>query len=149
MGLMSFVKSAGEMLGIGGEEESPEATALKEQLSGLGLEADGLDVEVEGDTVKVSGETSSQEAKEKLLLALGNVAGIAQVDDDITAKIGGPESSYYTVEKGDSLWKIADTHYGDGSKYTEIFEANKPMLKDPDKIYPGQMLRIPPQTASA
>ena len=83
------------------------------------------------------------------MLALGNVTGVAQVDDDITTKTGGPESSYYTVEKGDSLWKIADTHYGDGSKYTEIFEANKPVLKDSDKIYPGQMLRIPPLTASA
>ena len=149
MGPMSFVKAAGEMLGIGGEDESPEAAALKKKLSDLGLEAYGLDVEVEGDTVKVSGEVSSQEAKEKLLLAMRNVAGIAQMDEDITTGESGPESTFYTVKKGDSLWTISETHYGNGSKYTAIFEANKPLLKDPDKIYPGQMLRIPPLTASA
>ena len=149
MGLLSFVKSAGEMLGIGGDDESPEAAALKKQLSDLGLEADNLDVDVEGDKVKVSGEASSQEAKEKLLLALGNVAGIAEVDEDITAKDGAPASTFYTVVKGDTLWKIAEANYGDGSKYTAIFEANKPMLSDPDKIYPGQMLRVPAASALA
>ncbi len=54
------------------------------------------------------------------------------------------ESLFYTVESGDTLWKIADDHYGDGSKYPVIFEANTPMLKNPDLIYPGQVLRIPP-----
>lgn len=145
MGLLSFVKAAGEMLGIGGDDETPEEAALKKQLDDLGLEAQGLEVEVDGDTVKVSGETTSQEAKEKVLLALGNVAGVASVDENIKAEGGGDDSTFYTVKKGDSLWKIAEAHYGNGSKYNAIFEANKPMLMDPNKIYPGQMLRIPPQ----
>lgn len=57
----------------------------------------------------------------------------------------GWTSRTYTVEKGDTLSKIAKQMYGDAAKYPVIFEANKPMLKDPDKIYPGQVLRIPPQ----
>ena len=55
-----------------------------------------------------------------------------------------PAATFYTVVSGDSLSKIAKKHYGDASKYPVIFDANRPMLKDPDKIYPGQVLRIPP-----
>ena len=58
---------------------------------------------------------------------------------------GEPESQFYTVKKGDTLSKIAKEFYGEASKYPQIFAANKPMLKHPDKIYPGQMLRIPPE----
>ncbi len=73
----------------------------------------------------------------------------------IAEKIGAPlptaaeadkdgwESKTYVVVKGDSLSKIAKSVYGDAMKYPAIFEANKPMLKDPDQIYPGQVLRIP------
>lgn len=53
-------------------------------------------------------------------------------------------SKSYTVVKGDTLGKIAKEFYGNAAKYPLIFEANKPMLSHPDKIYPGQMLRIPP-----
>jgi len=56
-------------------------------------------------------------------------------------------SKNYTVVKGDTLGKIAKEFYGNAAKYPLIFEANKPMLSDPDKIYPGQMLRIPPMDA--
>ncbi len=143
MGLLSFVKAAGEMLGIGGDHASPQESALRKQLDDLGLAAGDLEVEVDGDTVKVSGETASQEAKEKVLLALGNVAGVAQVDDNIAAEADGDPSTFYTVQTGDSLWRIAEAHYRDGVKYKEIFEANRPMLTHPDKIYPGQVLRIP------
>lgn len=53
--------------------------------------------------------------------------------------------TFYVVKPGDTLWKIAEAHYGagKGAKYMEIFEANRPMLTDPDKIQPGQRLRIP------
>ena len=49
------------------------------------------------------------------------------------------------MKPGDTLSKIAKQFYGEPNKYSAIFEANKPMLKDPDEIYPGQMLRIPRQ----
>ncbi len=77
--------------------------------------------------------------KEKVILAVGNIEGVAAVEDDA----GGDAPVFHTVEKGDNLWKIAEKTLGKGARYTEIFEANKPMLSDPDKIYPGQVLRIP------
>jgi len=80
---------------------------------------------------------------EKVLLCCGNVAGVAKVSNMMSVDHSAPEAKYYTVVSGDNLSKIAQEVYGKASKYPVIFEANKPMLKDPDKIYPGQVLRIP------
>ncbi|MEM9854650.1 MAG: peptidoglycan-binding protein LysM [Pseudomonadota bacterium] len=136
MGVWSFVKGAGAKLFGGGE---PEPEALVKEVEELGLDASGLDITVEGDKVKVAGEAVSQEMKEKIIVAVGNVEGVAAVEDDVA----GDDPVFHTVEKGDSLWKIAEATLGNGARYPEIFEANKPMLSDPDKIYPGQVLRIP------
>jgi nucleoid-associated protein YgaU len=154
MGLMSFIKEAGRKLGIGKAEATqaegapapatPAAADLEHEVRSLGLDVKDLKVEVVGDTVKVTGNTPDQATKEKLLLALGNVAGVASVDDAVTAHAAEPEAVIYVVKKGDTLSAIAKAQYGAASKYMAIFEANKPMLKDPDKIYPGQALRIPP-----
>ena len=154
MGLMSFIKEAGRKLGIGKAEatqpegspvpETPAADALEAEIKSLGLNVKDLAVDVEGDTVKVSGTTPDQATKEKLVVALGNVAGVAAVDESVTAEKAEPEAVIYVVRKGDTLSAIAQKHYGKASKYMKIFEANRPMLKDPDKIYPGQALRIPP-----
>lgn len=76
-------------------------------------------------------------------MAAGNVEGISKVDESLKAADDKPEGKFHTVAKGDTLWAIAEKSYGDGSKYMTIFEANKPMLSHPDKIYPGQVLRIP------
>ena len=100
-------------------------------------------MQLDGDTVTVSGSVATQAEKEKIVLALGNVNGIAVVDDQMTAETVEDESNFYEVKSGDSLSKIAKAYYGDAMKYHKIFEANKPMLSDPDKIYPGQTLRIP------
>jgi nucleoid-associated protein YgaU len=148
MGLWDFVKNAGKALGIGdakaAEAAPPAPEALQKEVEDLGLKADGLDIRVEGDTVKISGKAPTQEEREKLILAVGNVAGVAQVDDDA---LETPEPAakpvFHTVVKGDTLWKISEKTLGKGGRYTEIFEANRPMLSDPDKIYPGQVLRIP------
>ncbi|MEM6382983.1 MAG: peptidoglycan-binding protein LysM [Pseudomonadota bacterium] len=139
MGLISFVKDAGKRLFGGGDNP---AEAIEKEVAELGLEGD-VTVEVDGDTVKIGGSAPTQELREKIVLAAGNVEGIAAVDDSIEAGDGGDEAEYHTVEKGDTLWAVATKAYGDGSKYTAIFEANKPMLSDPDKIYPGQVLRLP------
>ncbi|MEO1563714.1 MAG: peptidoglycan-binding protein LysM [Pseudomonadota bacterium] len=138
MGLLSFVKNAGKSLFGSAEAAEPTTEGLQKELEELGLDASGLDISVEGDTVKVEGNAVDQETKEKILLAVGNVEGIAAVDDQ-----AGGGGTFHTVEKGDTLWAIAEKTMGSGAKYPEIFEANKPMLTDPDLIYPGQVLRIP------
>ena len=99
---------------------------------------------VEGDKVTVSGEVATQEEKEKIILAAGNIEGVGSVDDQIT--VTGPSvvaSRFVVVKKGDTLSAISLQVYGNANQYNKIFEANKPMLKDPNKIYPGQTLRIP------
>ena len=95
-------------------------------------------------TVTVAGVAPDQATKEKVLLCCGNVAHVAAVNDMMTVSASEPESQWYTVVSGDNLSKISNQFYGTPNKYTQIFEANKPMLSHPDKIYPGQMLRIPP-----
>ena len=150
MGLWNFVKNAGKSLGIGtaeaAETSEPDtqaaAGALKAEVDSLGLDSDGLKIEIDGDTVKMTGKAKSQEEKEKAILAVGNIAGVATVEETVEAP-EAREPVFHTVEKGDTLWAIASKTLGNGARYTEIFEANKPMLSDPDKIYPGQMLRIP------
>ena len=143
MGLLDFASAVGKKLGFGQGKKDDEA-ALRKEVEGLGLAVDGVSIVVDGDTVTASGKTSSQAEKEKILIALGNVHGVARVDDQIEVEEPAPEAVYYTVVRGDTLWAISKKNYGAGNKYMVIFEANTPMLSDPDKIYPGQVLRIPP-----
>lgn len=147
MGLWDFVKTAGKKLGIGSAEaaEAPAPDALRQEVEDLGLKAEGLEIAVEGDTVKVKGRAASQAEKEKVILAVGNVAGVAKVEEDLETPDPAAKPVFHTVVKGDTLWKIAEKHLGKGARYPEVFEANRPMLSDPDKIYPGQVLRIPPE----
>ncbi|PLW78153.1 peptidoglycan-binding protein LysM [Cohaesibacter celericrescens] len=144
MGVFDFIKSVGEKIGITSEDESPKAEDLKAEVAKHGLDAENLEVTVDGDTVKVAGATESSSIREKIILALGNTLGISKVEEEIAVKNAEPDATFYTVKKGDTLWAISSKHYGNGAKYQGIFEANKPMLSHPDKIYPGQVLRIPP-----
>jgi nucleoid-associated protein YgaU len=113
-------------------------------VQGLGFEVEDLSIKVDDGVATISGKVNSQSDKEKIVLAVGNTAGIGRVDDRLEIENPEPEATFYTVKSGDSLSKIAKQHYGNAMKYPVIFEANKPMLTDPDKIYPGQVLRIPP-----
>ena len=141
MGLFDFVKAAGKKLGFG-DDDAEAAEALKKEIDSHDLGSEGVTIEVDGDKAIIKGEVASQEALEKIIIAAGNVEGISKVETEVEAP-EAKESVFHTVAKGDSLWKIAAEHYGNGSKYPAIFEANKPMLSHPDKIYPGQVLRIP------
>ena len=98
---------------------------------------------MDGDTAVVAGEVADQATKEKIVLTIGNTSGIASVNDQLSVEKQEPPAKYYTVESGDTLSAIAQEFYGSAGKYPVIFEANKPMLTDPNKIYPGQKLRIP------
>jgi nucleoid-associated protein YgaU len=109
------------------------------------LKIEGMKVTYDDGKATIRGKCPSQEEKEKVLLAVGNVAGVSQVDDQITVERSSAESAFYTVVAGDTLSKIAKARYGDAKKYPVIFEANRPLLTDPDKIYVGQTLRIPAQ----
>lgn len=97
-------------------------------------------------TVTVSGSVPDQQTREKMILCCGNVQGVGHVDDALTVSAGDTaQSQFYTVQSGDNLSKIAQNFYGDSGKYETIFEANQPMLSDPNRIYAGQTLRIPQQ----
>ena len=147
MGLLSFVKEAGEKIwdAVSGGSKEDQADKLKKHIDSLNLPgAEKVNINVADDgTATVTGDVGSQEDKEKILVAVGNVTGIGQVNDSVTVTQSGVESRYYTVKSGDTLSAISKTVYGDANQYNKIFEANRPMLSSPDKIYPGQTLRIP------
>lgn len=149
-GMIPFMKTAGKAMGsIFKGKDADEK--LKKEVEGYGLDTEGMDISVDEDgVVTVKGEAATQEMKEKVILAVGNVEGIGGVKDEAQSRTGGRESQFHTVVSGDSLSAISKKYYGTWKLYPEIFEANKPMLSDPDKIYPGQVLRIPAiSTASA
>lgn len=152
MGLMSFFKGVGEKVfghhtevepAKAAEVEPLRASALLEHVKSLGLHYNKLSVKTALDTVTLEGEVPSQEDSEKIALAVGNVEGVKVVNNLLAVAVPAPEAQFHEVVSGDSLSKIAKQYYGDMMKYPVIFEANKPMLKDPDLIYPGQILRIP------
>jgi len=153
MGLLSFIKEAGEKLfggsaahaaPAGQDPNALAAAAIKTYIETQNLGLSDLSVTYDGATGKVTlkGKAPSQEAAEKAGLAAGNVANVTEVDNDLEAPPADP-AQYHDVVRGDTLSAIAKKYYGDASKYPAIFEANRPMLTHPDKIYPGQKLRIP------
>ncbi|WP_375740476.1 peptidoglycan-binding protein LysM [Pseudomonas boanensis] len=145
MSIFTFVKEAGVKLweSLVGQEVQA-ADSLKEHVAKVGLGNPAIQVSVEGEKVVVRGEVATQEEKEKILLALGNVEGVGEVEDHITVNAPATvPARFVTVKKGDTLSAIAKAEYGNANAYMKIFEANKPMLAHPDKIYPGQVLRIP------
>lgn len=156
---------AAQQAQIAEARERRRELAILKLINDMGFRLQNLVVNVEDDTVTLTGTARSQEEREKVVLLVGNTQGIARVDDRLAvatqasaptgtgpapgtvkaATAGGqePHSHFYTVEKGDTLSRIAKQFYGDANAYMRIFEANQPMLEDPDEIYPGQVLRIP------
>ncbi|MEN8376200.1 MAG: peptidoglycan-binding protein LysM [Gemmatimonadota bacterium] len=147
MGIFDFLKDVGDKITGADKREAAEeqgmVVAIARHVIGLGLNPDGFRVEFDDGTATLHGNPTTQAERERVILAVGNLNGVARVDDRMVVRMPAPEAKFYTVQSGDSLSKIAREYYGDAMRYPEIFEANKPMLKDPDKIYPGQVLRIP------
>lgn len=151
MGLFDFIKDVGEEGPSGGsqDEELAELTLSNKvirKVRGAGLRVDDLKVDVDGGTATLRGRVPDQETRERAVVMAGNTPGVARVDDRLDVEGGGTEDfrdGLYTVEKGDTLSGISEARYGDPSRWKEIFEANRPMLDDPDRIYPGQVLRVP------
>lgn len=166
MALIDFIRDAGEKLFHTGAasatsgqqtQQTPNAQAsVKASDAAAGdailayiqaqkLDATALTVTYDSSTstATVYGVAPDQATKEKIILSAGNVSNVSHVDDRMSVEQSGPEAKFYEVKSGDTLSKIAKVSYGDANQYQKIFEANRPMLKSPDKIYPGQMLRIP------
>ena len=179
MGLIDFVKNVGRKLDLNKDNDTPQPssqgqaaqrqaanqaaatrdlaqaqergreTALVNLVNQMGFQVRDLAVDIEGDKALIRGAVDSQEQREKIILLVGNTDGIGSVDDRLQVARQEPAAQFYDVKSGDSLSKIAKQFYGDANKYNLIFEANKPMLKDPDEIYPGQKLRIPAMAATS
>lgn len=158
MGLFSFIKEAGEKL-FGGKDaqaasptaasqddlNAKAATAIASYINAQKLDVTNLKVAYDAaqGKVTVTGDAATQAVKEKVTLCCGNVSSVTSVDNQMVVTNPEPEAQYHDVVRGDTLSAIAKKYYGDANKYPAIFEANKPMLSHPDKIYPGQKLRIP------
>ena len=166
MGLLAFMKEAGEKLFGRGQAQAAQAAAktaptpeniaaanaaagkaIVDYIHSMKLDAAGLavDVDAASGTVTVSGEAADEATREKIVLCCGNVHGVSNVNDNMSVKVSSDPSRWHTVVSGDTLSAISLKFYGNANKYQGIFEANKPMLTHPDKIYPGQVLRIPAQ----
>ncbi|MFM2388404.1 MAG: hypothetical protein RL660_3161 [Bacteroidota bacterium] len=161
MGLFSFVKEWGKKIFKSKEEETEkdpgvqpdviaanQKAAIKAYIDKVGINMTNFDFTFDGDgKLTLTGECATKADYEKIALTAGNIVGVTDVDNNMTIAAletaAQPDSNLYTVEKGDTLWAIAEKNYGNGAKYNLIFEANQPMIKDADEIYPGQVLRIP------
>ncbi len=141
MGLFDFAKNIGKKM-FGNEDEAPEK--IKEHIEENNPGISDLDVKVEDGVATLSGTAESPDALEKAILMTGNAMGISEVRaDEVSAPVQTADVHYYEIEKGDSLWKIAERFYGNGMMHKEIFEANREVIQDPDLIFPGQKIRIP------
>ena len=141
MGLFDFAADLGKKLF--GDDDDP-SEKIKQHIESTNPGIDGLKVEVKNGIAKVSGNAKDQPAFEKMVLMAGNVMGIKEVQAEelVVEEPADQNVEFYVIEKGDTLWAIAQKYLGNGNKYTKIFEDNREVIKDPDLIYPGQKIRI-------
>jgi LysM repeat protein len=164
MGIFDSIKNA-----FSKSEPAPEITvAPSKLLSDAGLDPSGLKFGFGAGSITVSGKIAAESERKKILDVLAGIKGVATVQDNLMVAAPAPaqqqapqqtaprsatepaqaaeaagKARTYTVVSGDTLWRIAERMYGNGSHYMKIFEANTGVLKDPDQIFPGQKLVIP------
>ena len=149
MGLFDYVSSIGERLFGDDEDEAQASEKIKAHVEADNPGVENLEVSLDDGVATLKGSAEDQAALEKAVLLAGNVLGVSEVKADelstpaVQAAAPPDNTVYYDIKSGDTLWAIAQEHYGDGNKYQQIFEANREVIKDPDKIYPGQKIRIP------
>ena len=146
MGLFDFAVDLGNKLF--GDDEQEGADKIKEHIEEDNPGVEGLEVSLEDGVATLKGSAKDQAAAEKAILMAGNVFGVQEVKADELEAPPATEAeqnvTFYEIQKGDTLWVIAKEHYGDGNKYNQIFDANREVIKNPDLIFPGQKIRIPP-----
>ena len=147
MGLFDFIKNVGKKLGGGPNAEDIKKTLQKS----LGDDARDIKVDYKDGTVQLGGTVPAEADRQKAILIAGNVEGVERVNDDFLSvdeeeqeeATAASNFTFYTIQSGDSLSKIAKEYYGDASKWPTLFEANREVIEDPDLIYPGQQIRVP------
>jgi len=159
MGLFDSIKKT---LGKS-EPEADVTTAPSQLLREAGLDPSGLKFGFGAASITVGGTIADESERQKIIDVLAAIPGIDQVRDDMVVAVspapepaaapaappasppaaGETEDRTYTVVSGDTLWKIAERMYGNGSQYMKIYEANTNILEHPDRIFPGQKLVIP------
>jgi nucleoid-associated protein YgaU len=141
MGLFDFWKDKGEDVI---KDEAKAADDIKRQVEAADVKVDDLSVAYNDGVVDIAGSAASAEEKERAVIAAGNIKGVETVQaDKLAAPAQNDDIDFYTIESGDTLSALAKRYYGDAMQYTKIFEANRGIISDPDKIYPGQKIRIP------
>ena len=145
MGLFNFASKIGNKL-FGDDEDA--GAAIEKHISDDNPGVDDVKIVVEDGVANIKGTAKDKSAYEKAVLMAGNIFGINAVQaEELKLESGDIDEEtlpvFYTIEKGDTLWAIASSQLGKGSRYPEIFEANREVIKDPDKIYLGQQIRIP------
>lgn len=146
MGLFDFVKDAGRQLFT---TDADAADNIREHLEIKTSGIKNITVEFDDGVATVCGDCVNQATKDSAVLMVGNIAGVEKVvADDLRAPAPKPEepeekAEFYEIVSGDTLGGIAKNYYGKASQYMRIFEANREIISDPNKIYPGQKIRIP------
>lgn len=144
MGLFDFAANIGKKL-FNKEEEASQA--ITEHLNADNPGVENVQVTVENGVANLTGIAATAAAVEKAVLMAGNIEGISEVKIDGVQIANGEalagDDEFYVIQKGDTLWEIATKAYGNGAKYKAIVEANKEVIKDENKIFPGQKIRIP------
>jgi LysM repeat protein len=145
MGLLDFARDVGRQLF---DTDAEAADNIKQHLEVKLSGIRNVAVEYDDGVATICGECDSQAIKNRAILIAGDVKGVERVvADDLIAPEPAPEEEpkedYYTIKSGDTLGAIAKQFYGKASAYTRIFEANRDIISDPNKIYPGQKIRIP------
>ena len=149
MGLFDFVKDVGRQVF---DTDSEAADNIKQHLEIKTSGLSNLDVQFDDGVATICGDCTSEAVRNSAILVAGNIQGVEKIiADDLRAPAPAPEKAeepvetveYYEIASGDTLGAIAKRFYGSASKYTKIFEANRDIISDPNKIYPGQKIRIP------